>query len=94
MSGKDKGKQGKVAQVIRRRNWVILEGLNTVGVKNFFYKIPLVIISLQKQHLKFSNAVFQHYRYIGRSGDYRGTYIASEAPLLLKDVTLIDPTDR
>ncbi|KTG44497.1 hypothetical protein cypCar_00014206 [Cyprinus carpio] len=64
LSGKDKGKQGKVAQVFRRRSWVILEGLNT------------------------------HYRYIGRSGDYRGTYIASEAPLLLKDVTLIDPTDR
>ncbi|XP_016348126.1 probable 39S ribosomal protein L24, mitochondrial isoform X4 [Sinocyclocheilus anshuiensis] len=35
-----------------------------------------------------------HYRYIGRSGDYRGTCIASEAPLLLKDVTLVDPTDR
>ncbi|XP_047461839.1 probable 39S ribosomal protein L24, mitochondrial isoform X2 [Mugil cephalus] len=64
LAGKDKGKQGKVTQVFRRRNWVILEGLNT------------------------------HYRYIGKSGDYRGTYIASEAPLLLRDVALIDPSDR
>lgn len=30
-AGKDKGKQGKVIQVFRHRNWVILEGLNTVS---------------------------------------------------------------
>lgn len=30
LSGKDKGKQGKVVQVFRHRNWVILAGLNTV----------------------------------------------------------------
>ncbi|KAG7457946.1 hypothetical protein MATL_G00232600 [Megalops atlanticus] len=64
LSGKDKGKQGKVIQVFRNRNWVILEGLNT------------------------------HYRYIGTSADYRGTYVPSEAPLLLKDISLVDPTDR
>ncbi|XP_062897735.1 large ribosomal subunit protein uL24m [Mobula hypostoma] len=64
LKGKDAGKQGKVSQVIRARNWVILEGLNT------------------------------HYRYIGRTGEYRGTYIASEAPLLVTDVALVDPSDR
>ncbi|KAJ8335247.1 hypothetical protein SKAU_G00408860 [Synaphobranchus kaupii] len=64
LSGKDKGKQGKVTQVFRNRNWVILDGLNT------------------------------HYRYLGKTWDYRGTYIASEAPLLLKDISLIDPSDR
>ncbi|KAM8883677.1 large ribosomal subunit protein uL24m [Synchiropus picturatus] len=64
LSGKDKGKQGKVIQVIRKRNWLILQGLNT------------------------------HYRFIGKTGDYRGTYIASEAPVLLRDVALIDPSDR
>uniref|UniRef100_A0A674D6S2 Large ribosomal subunit protein uL24m n=1 Tax=Salmo trutta TaxID=8032 RepID=A0A674D6S2_SALTR len=58
LSGKDKGKQGKVAQVFRHRNWVILEG------------------------------------YIGKSADYPGTYSASEAPLLLRDISLVDPTDR
>lgn len=31
LAGKDKGKQGKVIQVFRHRNWVILEGLNTVS---------------------------------------------------------------
>ncbi|XP_045082608.1 probable 39S ribosomal protein L24, mitochondrial [Coregonus clupeaformis] len=31
LSGKDKGKQGKLAQVFRHRNWVILDGLNTSG---------------------------------------------------------------
>jgi len=64
LAGKDKGKQGKVTQVFRHRNWVILEGLNT------------------------------HYRFVGKSGDYRGTYIASEAPFLLRDIAIIDPTDR
>uniref|UniRef100_A0A4W5R7S2 Large ribosomal subunit protein uL24m n=1 Tax=Hucho hucho TaxID=62062 RepID=A0A4W5R7S2_9TELE len=58
LSGKDKGKQGKVAQVFRHRNGVILDG------------------------------------YIGKSADYQGTYIASEAPLLLRNISLIDPTDR
>ncbi|XP_031151984.2 probable 39S ribosomal protein L24, mitochondrial [Sander lucioperca] len=64
LKGKDKGKHGKVIQVFRHRNWVMLEGLNT------------------------------HYRYIGKTGNYRGTYIASEAPILLHDVALIDPSDR
>lgn len=31
LEGKDAGKQGKVVQVIRERNWVVLEGLNTVS---------------------------------------------------------------
>uniref|UniRef100_A0A8C5WJK4 Large ribosomal subunit protein uL24m n=1 Tax=Leptobrachium leishanense TaxID=445787 RepID=A0A8C5WJK4_9ANUR len=62
--GKDSGKQGKVTQVVRARNWVVVEGLNT------------------------------HYRSIGKSGDYNGTYIASEAPLLLNQVSLVDPTDK
>ncbi|KAM4861580.1 large ribosomal subunit protein uL24m isoform 1-T6 [Thomomys bottae] len=29
LKGKDAGKQGRVVQVIRQRNWVVLEGLNT-----------------------------------------------------------------
>nr|XP_044993993.1 39S ribosomal protein L24, mitochondrial [Jaculus jaculus]XP_044993994.1 39S ribosomal protein L24, mitochondrial [Jaculus jaculus] len=29
LEGKDSGKQGRVVQVIRERNWVVLEGLNT-----------------------------------------------------------------
>ncbi|XP_030044198.1 probable 39S ribosomal protein L24, mitochondrial [Microcaecilia unicolor] len=62
--GKDKGKQGKIVQIIEARNWVVLGGLNT------------------------------HYRYIGKVGDYRGTYIASEAPLLLNQISLVDPADR
>ncbi|XP_010739974.3 large ribosomal subunit protein uL24m [Larimichthys crocea] len=64
LAGKDKGKQGKVTQVFRHRNWLILEGLNT------------------------------HHRYIGKTEDFRGNYIASEAPLSLRDVSLVDPTDR
>ncbi|XP_078392810.1 large ribosomal subunit protein uL24m, partial [Cetorhinus maximus] len=64
LKGKDTGKQGQVTQVIRARNWVILEGLNT------------------------------HYRYIGKVGEHRGTYITSEAPLLLCNVALVDPSDR
>ncbi|XP_060948992.1 large ribosomal subunit protein uL24m [Limanda limanda] len=64
LAGKGQGKQGKVIQVFRHRNWVILEGLNT------------------------------HHRFLGRTGDYRGNYIASEAPLLLGQVALIDPSDR
>ncbi|XP_068603503.1 large ribosomal subunit protein uL24m [Brachionichthys hirsutus] len=64
LAGKDEGKQGKVIQVFRRRNWVILEGLNT------------------------------HYRTIGKNANNRGAYIASEAPILVRDVALIDPSDK
>ncbi|KAK1880162.1 putative 39S ribosomal protein L24 mitochondrial, partial [Dissostichus eleginoides] len=64
LAGKDKGKQGKVNQVFRHRNWVILQGLNT------------------------------HFRYVGKTWESRGSYVASEAPLLLADVALVDPSDR
>ncbi|XP_053134335.1 39S ribosomal protein L24, mitochondrial [Hemicordylus capensis] len=64
LAGKDVGKQGLVSQVIRQRNWVVLEGLNV------------------------------HYRYVDKSGIYPGAYLASEAPLLVRQVALIDPTDR
>uniref|UniRef100_A0A673U2P7 Large ribosomal subunit protein uL24m n=1 Tax=Suricata suricatta TaxID=37032 RepID=A0A673U2P7_SURSU len=64
LEGKDAGKQGKVVQVIRQRNWVVLEGLNT------------------------------HYRYVGKTADSRGTMIPSEAPLLYRQVKLVDPVDR
>ncbi|XP_060112683.1 large ribosomal subunit protein uL24m [Heteronotia binoei] len=62
--GRDAGKQGLVAQVIRQRNWVVVEGLNV------------------------------HYRYVGKTAIHPGTYVASEAPLLVNQVALVDPTDR
>lgn len=41
LEGKDAGKQGKVVQVVRQRNWVVLEGLNTVSFeKSFFPSVP------------------------------------------------------
>lgn len=43
LSGKDKGKQGKVLQVFRHRNWVILAGLNTVR-KCYFLRRSLGLI--------------------------------------------------
>ncbi|KAB0387632.1 hypothetical protein FD755_002588 [Muntiacus reevesi] len=64
LEGKDAGKQGKVVQVIRQRNWVVVEGLNT------------------------------HYRYVGKTVDFRGTMVPSEAPLLHSQVKLVDPMDR
>ncbi|XP_040394945.1 39S ribosomal protein L24, mitochondrial [Cygnus olor] len=64
LAGKDAGKQALVTQVVRARNWVVVEGLNT------------------------------HYRYINRLAKFSGTYIASEAPLLLSQVALVDPEDR
>uniref|UniRef100_A0A8D0FNU0 Large ribosomal subunit protein uL24m n=1 Tax=Strix occidentalis caurina TaxID=311401 RepID=A0A8D0FNU0_STROC len=64
LTGKDAGKQGMVTQVVRARNWVVVEGLNT------------------------------HYRYVNRTAKYSGTYIASEAPLLLNQISLVDPEDR
>lgn len=30
LSGKDKGKIGKINEVVRSKNWVFVEGLNTV----------------------------------------------------------------
>ena len=31
LSGKDKGKTGTVTEVVRNKNWVFVEGLNTVS---------------------------------------------------------------
>nr|XP_003228450.1 PREDICTED: 39S ribosomal protein L24, mitochondrial [Anolis carolinensis] len=64
LKGKDSGKQGQVVQIIKERNWVVLQGLNL------------------------------HYRYLGKTSTHPGTYVTSEAPLLLREVALIDPTDR
>ncbi|XP_072037952.1 large ribosomal subunit protein uL24m-like [Amphiura filiformis] len=64
LEGKDKGKQGTISDIIRERNWVIVEGLNC------------------------------NYRRIGKTPTYRGTYIASEAPLLHNQVKLVDPSDN
>ncbi|XP_003892888.1 39S ribosomal protein L24, mitochondrial [Papio anubis] len=64
LEGKDAGKQGKVVQVIRQQNCVVVGGLNT------------------------------YYRYIGKTMEYRGTMIPSEAPLLHRQVKLVDPMDR
>lgn len=36
----------------------------------------------------------QHFRYVGRTKDQRGTMIPSEAPLLHNQVKLVDPVDR
>ncbi|NWI10108.1 RM24 protein, partial [Crypturellus soui] len=64
LAGKDAGKQARVTQVVRARNWVVVEGLNT------------------------------HYRYINKMAKFPSTYIASEAPLLVSQVSLVDPEDR
>ncbi|KAJ7307602.1 hypothetical protein JRQ81_009638 [Phrynocephalus forsythii] len=64
LKGKDAGKQGQVAHIVRPRNWVIVQGLNV------------------------------HYRYIGRTATNPGVCTPSEAPLLVKDVSLVDPADK
>ncbi|NWR51917.1 RM24 protein, partial [Regulus satrapa] len=64
LAGKDAGKQGTVTQVVKARNWVVVEGLNA------------------------------HFRYVNRTAKYSGTYISSEAPLLLSQISLVDPEDR
>nr|CAD7449402.1 unnamed protein product [Timema bartmani] len=64
LSGRDKGKQGIVKQVIQERNWVIVEGMNC------------------------------HLRMVGKSQDFPGVCIKSEAPLLVTNqVSLVDPSD-
>ncbi|XP_035666546.1 39S ribosomal protein L24, mitochondrial-like [Branchiostoma floridae] len=66
LRGRDEGKQGKVVQIIRERNWVVVEGLNC------------------------------HYRYIGKNPakDFPGQMVRSEAPLMYREVALIDPSDN
>ncbi|XP_015603678.1 probable 39S ribosomal protein L24, mitochondrial [Cephus cinctus] len=62
--GRDKGKQGIVTQIIRERNWVFVDGLNT------------------------------HLRRMGKTKDFPGVVVQSEAPLLVTtQVSLIDPAD-
>lgn len=63
--GRDRGKQGIVAQIIQERNWCYVAGLNT------------------------------HFRTMGRTAEYPGMIIKSEAPLLVTNqVALVDPSDN
>ncbi|KAF6075239.1 mitochondrial ribosomal protein L24 [Phyllostomus discolor] len=133
LEGKDAGKQGRVVQVIRQRNWVVLEGLNTVseewgwghsgslsylslsiksskGVRRLaegivrqlnllFFSMGWMLRAVSKSpsHPLISDnpsSFGQHYRYVGRTKDHRGTMIPSEAPLLHNQVKLVDPVDR
>lgn len=49
LAGKDKGKQGKVIQVFRHRNWVILEGLNTVSKRRTWIEMVHAFLLLSPQ---------------------------------------------
>lgn len=52
LAGKDKGKQGKVIQVFRHRNWVILEGLNTVSKhQNWIEMVHAFLLSSLQVHI-------------------------------------------
>ncbi|XP_070543428.1 large ribosomal subunit protein uL24m-like [Ptychodera flava] len=64
LTGRDAGKQGTISDIIRERNWVVVEHLNC------------------------------HYRYIGKTEGYKGMYVKSEAPLLHREVALVDPSDN
>ncbi|XP_072840347.1 large ribosomal subunit protein uL24m [Pogona vitticeps] len=64
LKGKDSGKLGLVAEVVRQRNWVVVQGLNV------------------------------HYCYHGRTSTDPGMLVANETPLLVRDVSLVDPTDK
>jgi len=95
--GKDAGKQAMVTQVVRARNWVVVEGLNTVRLVPAAGGLPWIGgdthrgVSVTPPPLP---ATPQHYRYVNRTAKYAGTYIASEAPLLLSQISLVDPEDR
>ncbi|XP_072404854.1 large ribosomal subunit protein uL24m [Chiloscyllium punctatum] len=58
------------------------------------YSCSLSGVRAEPFPFSFPSPLLQHYRYVGKSGDHWGTYIASEAPLLLHDVALVDPSDR
>lgn len=116
LEGKDAGKQGRVVQVIRQRNWVVLEGLNTVRGVGWGDEQQTGREMVRQVNLPFSSVGWmlrdalgqspshtlvsdtpsfgQHFRYVGRTRDQRGTMIPSEAPLLHNQVKLVDPVDR
>ena len=95
LSGKDKGRQGRIVAVARSLNRVFVGGLNTVnqcltnvwlndftGI-NFDFKIYNFIFYY----------VFQHTRILPPNGDFPGARIPSEAPLHISNVAIVDPVD-
>ncbi|RLV87518.1 hypothetical protein DV515_00015651 [Chloebia gouldiae] len=93
LAGKDAGKQGMVTQVVQARNWVVVEGLNTVRLEQGG---PWEVVGRlgSPRAIRDPPVPSQHYRYVNRTAKYSGTYIASEAPLLLSQICLVDPEDR
>lgn len=103
LAGKDKGKQGHVALVIRRLNRVIVGGLNTVSTSSKTVMCGSCIILPQESRISDSlcsikplyslSPSSQHIRVIPASGSYPGGRIASEAPLHVSNVALVDPAN-
>lgn len=57
MVGKDKGKQGKIIQVIQERNWVFVEGMNCKIMKMDNSKKPLGLYVQKEKPLLVTNEV-------------------------------------
>ncbi|XP_019351136.1 large ribosomal subunit protein uL24m [Alligator mississippiensis] len=89
-----------------RRKRVILEPLSEEDWKVFkgdtveilkgkdAGKQGLVSQVIRARHWILVKGLNVHYRCVGKTGNYPGIYVPSEAPLMLQQVTLIDPADR
>ncbi|XP_054855279.1 39S ribosomal protein L24, mitochondrial [Eublepharis macularius] len=80
---------------IAERDWKLFQG-DTVQVLSGkdAGKQGLVVQVVRERNWVVLLGLNVHYRYVGKSAVHPGTYVASEAPLLVREVALIDPTDR
>ncbi|XP_038017793.1 39S ribosomal protein L24, mitochondrial [Motacilla alba alba] len=80
---------------IAKDDWKVFKG-DTVQVLagKDAGKQGLVTQVVQARNWVVVEGLNKHYRYVNRTAKYSGTYIASEAPLLLGQICLVDPEDR
>ncbi|XP_063001685.1 large ribosomal subunit protein uL24m [Elgaria multicarinata webbii] len=85
-----------VVEPIREEDWKVFQG-DTVQIlsgRKDVGKQGMVSQVIRERNWVVLEGLNVHYRYVGKTSTYRGTFVPSEAPLLVGQVALIDPTDR
>ena len=80
ISGRDKGKQGIVQEVVRKKNSVVVEGLNLVRPRR-----------LSALELTFSCVVGQCRKRVKSTPNRKGGIVLKPAPIHYSNVNLVDP---
>ncbi|PIK55831.1 putative 39S ribosomal protein L24, mitochondrial [Apostichopus japonicus] len=89
------GKERKKVFVEPVKEWKLMKGdLVEILKGKDKGKTGTIIDIIMERNWVIVEGLNCHYRRIGKMEGFKGTYVASEAPLLHRDVALIDPSDN